>query len=522
MSCSTDGCFVALTDASHRLTTGSGASPAAPLLVSVLVAILAALLSLHVMTPNVDVSWLLVAGERLIGGAELHRDIIEVNPPFSVWLYMPFLYGERATGIHAETLLAFLLPLFALASLLVSGSILRRAGWLAEPASLWLLPVATLLLSWLFPGDFGQREQIATIALLPWLALLAARDRSPDFDAGSKWQILLAGLGAAVFVMIKPPMAALALAAPALWVAAMRRSLRPLFAPETLIGAAVTSGYVVYVLVFDRAFLTEVAPSLTAYYLPLRLSFMELLAISPLVAPAFFAAVTWLFSRPQNINRASAILLIAGAGYLPGFLLMGKGWTYQAMPFLFFGPFAFFMQVERSRFSFSGSPVRSACLLMVVALMGFFFFGSYYSPQPPPPRLAGEIVDLTGPHPTVMSIAVRLQPAHPLTRMIGARYLSRDPALWRAHNAELLADRQTDETARVAYLAQRDRDIADAAARIENLRPDVVIAGGVNLAPAEAAIAASPEIAAALLPYAIFYRDAGTTVFVRKRLPTGR
>ena len=117
---------------------------------------------------NVDVAWLLVACGRLLDGSVLHRDVIEVNPPFSIWLYMPFVVAERATSIAASTWLAIELPTLALASVLLSGRILTRGTAFDRPVSAWAIPASLVILSGLSPADFGQREQFAAIAILPW------------------------------------------------------------------------------------------------------------------------------------------------------------------------------------------------------------------------------------------------------------------------------------------------------------------------------------------------------------------
>ena len=48
---------------------------------------------------NLDVSWLLVAGERLLDGERLYVDIVEINPPMSVFAYLPGIVLARATVI---------------------------------------------------------------------------------------------------------------------------------------------------------------------------------------------------------------------------------------------------------------------------------------------------------------------------------------------------------------------------------------------------------------------------------------
>lgn len=471
------------------------------------------------MSPNVDVSWLLVAGERILGGERLHSDIIETNPPFSIWLYMPLLVGEAATGIRAETLLAYGLPLLALGSVLLSGSTLRKAGWFADARSVWLMPVMVFILSWAFPGDFGQREQIAVIALLPWLALLAARSTSDEFVAGNQLQIVVAGVGAAVFVMIKPPMAALSMVLPAVWLALVLRSWKPVLAPETLLAAAITLFYLGWIVAFHQAFLTTLMPMLVAYYLPVRVSAIEV-AKDPVVAIfAMNFIATWILALPRSVDRAALVLLLAAAGYLPGFLLMGKGWPYQAAPFLMFSLLAVLVQLWRSLSESAMTLLRYIVVLMILAQAHFLWDASLHSQSPPASEHVAEIKRIAGPNPTVVSIAARLQPAHPLTRLIGGRYLSQTPAMWLANNAELLATIESDAEKRETLLARRDGEIARSAESIARLKPDLVIAGGAKPEAAEHAIMADPAMVSALGAYRLLYATDGSTVFVRKDLP---
>jgi hypothetical protein len=49
----------------------------------------AAMLLRQFIPVNLDVSWLLVAGERMLDGERLYVDIVEINPPMSVFAYLP-------------------------------------------------------------------------------------------------------------------------------------------------------------------------------------------------------------------------------------------------------------------------------------------------------------------------------------------------------------------------------------------------------------------------------------------------
>ena len=231
-----------------------------------------------VVPTNVDVSWLLVVCDRLLNGERLHTDIMEVNPPFSIWLYMPFMLLERLAGGRAELWLTAGIVGMALASLALAARILARAdAAYRQPCAFWAWPAALFFVLCLFPGEFGQREHFALIAVLPWIALQCARQRTSDFVAGTAGERMVAGLGAAVVVMVKPPHFALAIMLPALCMALGRRSLKPLFVTENILGATVAAIYVVYVGVFHRGFMTEILPFVGEVYLPLRTSLLDLL-----------------------------------------------------------------------------------------------------------------------------------------------------------------------------------------------------------------------------------------------------
>ncbi len=90
------------------------------------VAVYALWLALVLVPTNVDVSWLIVVSERLLDGERLTVDVMEVNPPFSVWLYMPFVVLERLAGGRAELWMAAGVVAAGLASVAISARMLVR------------------------------------------------------------------------------------------------------------------------------------------------------------------------------------------------------------------------------------------------------------------------------------------------------------------------------------------------------------------------------------------------------------
>ncbi len=494
-----------------------------------LIAAAAAYLSFAIVPTNVDVSWLLVACDRLLDGAQLHVDVVEVNPPFSIWLYIPFVIAERATGLPAELWLSLGLPLLALLSVGLCARILGRAA-VFESGAAWLAPATLVVIFLIFPGDFGQREQFAVIALLPWLALLAARDRRQDFTAGTAAERIAAGLGAAVFVMIKPPLSVLALALPALFLCVKRRSLQPLFTVESMLGAALTLAYLGWLAAYHGAFFTALFPLLRDLYLPARMPVVDVLLVWPVTLLAEILLVTWLIAWSGGMARETKLLLLAALGYLPAFVLMGKGWTYHALPFVTFGLIGFLVQLSRPG---AGSPmplvakVGAATGLGLAGLVAIYEHLNAYGTglnayQRADLRQAAAAIDSATQHPSAATIATRLQPAHPLTRMVGAEYLSRYASLWMVDNAELLIGAAGADAGKLAHLAMlRDGFIAEAAHAIERDRPQIVFDGGSDATPGQARIHADPSMRRALGGYSVLYRDKVVTVLIRSDLSAG-
>jgi len=486
---------------------------AAPLACVVIVAV-ADWFYATVQIGNVDVGWLLVVGERVLDGARLHVDIVEINPPFSVWLYLPFLLAERVTGLRAEVWIACGLPALALLSAWLFARILSQSGLVVQ---LWLMPAMLLVLLWLFPRDFGQREQFAVIALLPWLALLAARDRSPDFAAGTPPQRTLAGLGAALFVAIKPPMAVFALALPALYLCIRRRSVRPLLTSETLLGAVLTISYLIWLALFHRAFFADVVPMARELYLPARMSAAAMLQLWPFLTFVAFAITVVAAANPGRIDRLAMLLLLAGTGYLPAFVLLGKGWTYQALPSLALGVLALLIQLSRPRGRTAPSLLARAGAVAGLLLVGQLFVSERLAPDSDRASTDAAVafIEAAVSHPTVGSIATRLQPAHPLTRMVGGRYVSRHPAFWWGDNAAGLMAATANPDRRRHIEDLRDRFVAESARDLLAAKPDIIIDGGSQPTPGQANVHGNPFVAQLLQSYRVLYRDAGRTVWLR-------
>lgn len=523
MSSSGAGCFVVSSARSlgeplpaigrfSRFVGGAGAAPS--LLVGVVVAY-AVWLSTVVTPTNVDVSWLLVACDRLLGGERLNTDIMETNPPFSIFLYMPFMLLEKLSGIRAEVWLTLGVVCLSLASLFVSARILVRVDPIyRQPNALWAAPVALFMVLCFLPDQFGQREHFALIAILPWLALQCARQRTPDFVAGSTVERVLAGLGAATVIMLKPPHFALALLLPSLCLALQRRSLKPFFAMENLLGAAIIVIYVASIAIFDRAYFSEILPFVREVYLPLRASVVEMMANWPKIVLLLAAAVVLAAGDIRQLHWDVRIPLLAALGFIPAFVVMGKGWPNHALPMVVVAVLAFAVQLPRFGEFRAAGFVRKAgfvfgCVL-VLQITGRAQYAALTADNEPIERSAATI-RATIENPTIMSIADRMQVGHPLTRLVGGKFMSRHPGAWAVFNAEILARKADEYGQKRKFEGIRDRVIGEYAAEISTKKPDIVLSGSPSWT---ALMLQDKRIAVALSDYHVLHAEPEITVFL--------
>jgi membrane protein implicated in regulation of membrane protease activity len=183
---------LSLASAAGRLTL--------PRWIPLLLVVVLAIVLRHAVAPNLNVSWDLTVADKVLDGKRLYVDVIEVNPPATVFLYMlPALLG-RLSGLPAEFFVNVLVFAAAAGSLLLAGRILGPSGVTLGPG--WMLATLVAAAVLILPAvTFGEREHIALIAFLPVLAtgIVRARGKTPD------WPLMIAaGICGGITAIIKP------------------------------------------------------------------------------------------------------------------------------------------------------------------------------------------------------------------------------------------------------------------------------------------------------------------------------
>lgn len=153
---------------------GSGRGDPRPVVMgwtgAALLAAALALLGQWRMLPTADVSWLLYAAGRVLDGARIGRDVIDVNFPLVILDKLPAVAAARALGLDPWHAWLIGLIVLLVGSLLLASRV--PGSWFARPAhGVWAAAVLVAAPR----SDFGQREHVTLLAALPYLVLAGAR-----------------------------------------------------------------------------------------------------------------------------------------------------------------------------------------------------------------------------------------------------------------------------------------------------------------------------------------------------------
>jgi hypothetical protein len=274
---------------------------------------------------NHDVGWVLYSTGRLLQGAVFGVDIVEPNPPLIWWISAgPVLVAEKfALPIWAVFRIFTILLLII--SLRVSDRLLAT-GAVARTTRMTFLAAGAYLLTFAVHRDFGQREHLAVILILPYLLAVALRMGGGTIGTARAAAI---GIAAGLAVALKPYFLGVPILVEAILLLKLR-SLRLLVRPEALGAIFAVSSYALAVLLFASPWLTSAAPDILRIYWAFEVDaskqFVPLLERFYLVLIGAFVVVR---SKP---NPYAIVTLAAAAGFALSVVLQGKYYSYHIYP----------------------------------------------------------------------------------------------------------------------------------------------------------------------------------------------
>jgi hypothetical protein len=439
----------------------------------------AALIERALIDTAPDVSWLLTLGEKMLAGARPYVDFIEVNPPASIYVYLPAILLSRLTGVSPEFAVGLLVFAGVAASLWISARIVVEAG-IVRAENAW--PIAAVLAAMLLvlpAAAFGQREHIALITFLPMLAVATLRAQRKPVTL--RW-IIVAGVGAAVTAVIKPHFIC-----PVVFVAATAaicaRSWRPVLAPENWISAGLVILYAAAVVIAYPEFVFDLVPIIMAVYVSQKASWADLLTFGAIPFWCGGLAAIVLLKRRAAFRPPFVLLTAASAGFLISFALQQKGVAYHSYPALALifsaAVIAMFDRAPAAKPEWFGFLGNGLAVIGLAGIIGSTF--SWYA-------VSADLHSLIAPirasvsRPTVLNISGGGVEGmgFPLTRQLGGTWVGHTCGQWITAGA--MAEKMEGANAATAAILDRyiARDRTVLTEDIERNKPDIILVDRIH------------------------------------------
>jgi hypothetical protein len=405
-----------------------------------------------------DIGFLLDAAGRVLDGAKLYVDIVEINPPLIIVLNFPAVLLARA--LHLSPILVYRLG-FAVALLVSLWLTARRLrAVLPDDAGLQRLLLALVAFA-LFPlsaQDFGQREHLLLALATPYLLLGVARALGRPVD---RREAMVLGLLAGVGFALKPHFLLLWIAVEAYLRFAPGRPRPAWGLPPESVGISlilITYGTAIFTLTPDYLRLVRLVAG--AYSEFLHASFLHLLVTGPGAALSLFALLAYvaLRRRAGHIELWNLLALGVLACFLAG-AAQQKGLRYHFYPSFALGLAMLGLAAADAREPLQRGVqriYRAIALAVVVAAVVVVTVQNVaqaagFAPRDEQARF-GELVRLVrahastpGDHLYVMSY--HIGSTYPLVNYSGVPSASRFPQLW-ILAAEYLDDLNADRPLR--------------------------------------------------------------------------
>jgi hypothetical protein len=437
-----------------------------------------------------DVSWLITVCERMLSGDRLYVDIVEVNPPASVWLYLPLVWLAKLVGARPEAVVAAGFTAGALGSVLATSRI--ASGLKDPPRPLWFAAAVSFIALVLPMALFAQREHAALLLALPALATLA---RVADGSTLGKRAVAASGFAAGLVLVIKPYFLP-AVLAPALWAAWKRRSIAPL-GPGIAGAAAAIGAYAIGVVAFASAYF-DWLPVIAHTYAPMHMTAWKVF-LGPLLFPGICLALGALV-RPHRIPQLAIVWGLGSLGFVVAAMAQAKNYPNHWLPGTGLALAAGFTML------LAPGSVTARRKLVAAALAFVAFCETYTWAIIPDPLLAAAVQRVAPPAPKIIALSPQLVTGHSVTRNVGGQWVGSRAGLFTAAGARYLGLK--DELAQSAYR----EDILSFARDVQRSSPDVVLVD----TPSKAWLMREPAIARTMQAYRPAAKAGNVEVWVRR------
>ncbi|MEA3498068.1 MAG: hypothetical protein U9R16_03310 [Campylobacterota bacterium] len=278
---------------------------------------------------NVDSTWILHSAQRMLSGATLYIDVVEVNPPL-IFIYsiVPILFSEFSYISPTHSYILFVIILI-LISLYLSWIVLSNYYVSKLNSIRHYLYLIGFILTISISSNFGQREHLLMIFITPFILMMIYRDK---IQLSSLSIILIAAFASFGF-NIKPHFFLIFIGAELAYMIHSKNILS-IFRKDSII--IICSGVLYLLLIFIKfpEYINFAVPMALDTYTTLFNKSFKVLLLNNTILLLFLSILFWFIFTARKLNLATKILFSIIITSLALYLIQQKGWSYHAIPLL--------------------------------------------------------------------------------------------------------------------------------------------------------------------------------------------
>lgn len=275
---------------------------------------------------NHDVAWVLHSSGRLLDGGIFGEDIVAANPPLIWWISAIPQAVSRLLGIDAIYL--FRIMVFAISAVVLLDFHKSLLKYFPPIQTAIILVIFSMLISVGADRNFGQREHLAVLFLLPYI--LRAANVAENGENRTHWSAsIFAGIG----VAFKPHFILIPLLVE-LFIVLHGRTFKHLLRRDVLISVATIIVYLGAVFIWAQPYVSVVVPMISEVYWGFSSSPM-FVAIK-IGAEILLLCLAFILIGIGRFPPLSSLFFLTSVGFLVAALLQAKGYSYHIYPIKLF------------------------------------------------------------------------------------------------------------------------------------------------------------------------------------------
>lgn len=277
---------------------------------------------------NHDVAYILWGARKILDGAIFGRDLIDPNPPLAWWLALPISWLSLRVPLPID--LIFRLAVIGTGTLAIALMIYRLGSYRSTaPMVASLGPLAAIFFFITVGRDFGQREHLAVLLVLPYLIGAALRLSKDEPRRSQTLVAIFAGVLGGVGFSIKPFFCLVPILVEG-WILWRIRRLSAIITLETLCLALIVVIYVAAIYRWAHGYLDVSLPWARQFYWAFGATQRALLTAA--AVPATGIALLLYLRRRGVASSLGTVFGIAASGFLAVYWVQGKAFAYQIYP----------------------------------------------------------------------------------------------------------------------------------------------------------------------------------------------